>query len=60
MTPEEFSRTGVHPEHGPYSVDRWLEIYGKHAHNHAEQITRARAGARRALRRFVFRAVCCQ
>jgi hypothetical protein len=45
MTPEEFSRTGVHPEHGPYGVDRWLEIYGKHAHNHAEQITRARAGA---------------
>jgi hypothetical protein len=45
MTPEEFSRTGRHPEHGLYSVDRWLEIYATHAHNHAQQITRARARA---------------
>ncbi len=46
MTPEEFNRAGVHPEHGAYSVDRWLEIYAKHAHNHAQQITRARAGTK--------------
>jgi hypothetical protein len=42
LTPAEWSRAGVHPEHGPYSVDRWLEIYAIHAHNHAAQITRAR------------------
>jgi hypothetical protein len=47
LTPAEWSRAGVHPEHGPYSVDRWLEIYAKHAHNHAAQITRARLSADR-------------
>jgi len=46
LTPAEWGRAGTHPEHGAYSVDRWLEIYAKHAHNHAEQIQRARkAGA---------------
>jgi hypothetical protein len=45
LTAAEWSRTGVHPEHGPYSVDRWLEIYAVHAHNHAAQITRARHGS---------------
>ncbi len=45
MTPEEFGRAGRHPEHGAYSVDRWLEIYAKHAHNHANQITHARSTA---------------
>lgn len=43
LTPAEWDRAGVHPEHGAYSVDRWLEIYAVHAHNHAAQITRARA-----------------
>ena len=43
----EWSRTGSHPEHGTYGVERWLEIYAEHAHKHAEQIARARASARR-------------
>jgi hypothetical protein len=33
-------------ESGRYSVERWLEIYAHHAHNHADQIRRARAAAR--------------
>lgn len=42
LTPAEWGRAGSHPEHGPYSVDRWLEIYATHAHSHAEQIQKAR------------------
>jgi hypothetical protein len=45
MTDADFAKTGTHPEHGSYGVDRWLEIYAEHAHNHADQITRARASA---------------
>ena len=40
----EFSRAGVHPEHGSYSVQTWLEIYAEHAPDHADQIRRARRG----------------
>jgi hypothetical protein len=43
MTDAEFSKTGTHPEHGTYGVERWLEIYAEHAHKHAGQIRRARA-----------------
>jgi hypothetical protein len=46
MTDADFSKTGTHPEHGSYGVDRWLEIYAEHAHKHADQIRRARAAAR--------------
>ena len=46
MTEADFAKTGTHPEHPSYSVDRWLEIYAAHAHNHAEQIRRARASAK--------------
>ena len=45
MTDADFAKTGTHPEHGSYSVDRWLEIYAEHAHKHAGQIRRARASA---------------
>ena len=43
MTEAEFAKTGTHPEHGTYGVERWLEIYAEHAHKHADQIRRARA-----------------
>lgn len=43
MTDADFAKTGTHPEHGRYDVDRWLEIYAEHAHKHADQIRRARA-----------------
>lgn len=46
MRDAEWAREGTHPEHDKYSVERWLEIYADHAHNHADQIKRARASAR--------------
>ena len=46
MTEADFAKTGTHPEHRSYGVDRWLEIYAEHAHQHAEQIRRARASAK--------------
>ena len=42
LTPEEWERHGIHTESGAYSVDRWLEIYAPHPHEHAEQIRAAR------------------
>ena len=42
LTEAEWQRTGTHSESGPYSVHKWLEIYGVHAHDHADQIRRAR------------------
>ena len=39
-----FERTGKHSESGDYGVDTWLAIYADHAHDHADQIRRARQG----------------
>ena len=44
LTDDEWNRTGTHSDDGPYSVDRWLEIYAAHGHDHAGQIRRARDG----------------
>jgi DinB superfamily len=44
LTDEQWSRSGTHTESGPYGVDTWLEIYANHAHDHADQIRRARGG----------------
>jgi hypothetical protein len=46
MTDAQWSREGTHSEVGRYNSDRWLEIYGPHAHDHANQIRVARAAAR--------------
>lgn len=46
MTEAEWVREGTHSESGRYTVLRWLEIYAQHAHNHADQIRRARSAAR--------------
>src|SRR6266576_1835564 len=43
LSDAQWAKTGTHPEHGHYGVERWLEVYAAHAHNHADQITRARA-----------------
>jgi DinB superfamily len=43
MSDAEWSREGTHSESGRYTVLDWLRIYAAHAHNHAEQIRRARA-----------------
>jgi hypothetical protein len=50
MTEAQWAREGTHSESGQYSVERWLEIYADHAHNHAGQIRRARTGAPRLTR----------
>ena len=42
LTDEEWARAGTHSESGPYTVERWLEIYAEHAVKHAAQIRRAR------------------
>jgi DinB superfamily len=44
LDPHEWNSAGVHSDSGPYSVDTWLEIYADHAHDHADQIRRAREG----------------
>jgi len=44
LSPDEWQRSGSHVESGPYSVDRWLQIYSEHAHDHASQIRAARRG----------------
>jgi hypothetical protein len=44
LEPHEWERTGVHSDSGPYDVETWLRIYSVHAHDHADQIRRAREG----------------
>jgi hypothetical protein len=44
LTAQDWARTGTHTESGPYSVERWLEIYAEHCHEHADQLRRARRG----------------
>ena len=46
LSEAEWKREGTHSESGRYSVENWLEIYGVHAHNHAQQIVRARKSIR--------------
>jgi len=46
MTDAQWEREGTHTAHGRYAVEDWLRIYADHAHNHADQIRRARASAR--------------
>ena len=46
LSDADFAKEGTHPEHPRYGVERWLEVYADHAHNHADQIKRARASAR--------------
>ena len=42
LSPRDFDRTGKHSESGEYGVRTWLAIYADHAHDHADQIRRAR------------------
>lgn len=48
MTEAEWLREGTHSEVGAFSVEKWLEIYGPHAHRHARQIVEGRDAARNA------------
>jgi hypothetical protein len=48
MSDADWQRPGSHTEHkGTYTPERWLEIYGPHAHRHAEQILAARGTAKK-------------
>src|SRR5262245_33121261 len=38
MSEQEWQREGTHTEVGRYTVEKWLEIYAVHAHDHATQI----------------------
>jgi hypothetical protein len=42
LTEDQWARSGTHTESGPYGVETWLQIYAAHAHDHADQIRRAR------------------
>ena len=44
LSDADWLREGTHSESGPYSVETWLNIYAAHAHDHADQILRARKG----------------
>lgn len=39
---EDWARQGIHTESGAYGVEKWLEIYAAHCHDHADQVRRAR------------------
>lgn len=43
----DWARLGVHPEHDSYGVEQWMHVYAAHAHDHADQIRRARASAKK-------------
>jgi hypothetical protein len=47
LSETEWKREGTHTEHGRYGMDTWLEIYSAHAHDHADQIRRARTSAKK-------------
>ena len=42
LSEEQWRRAGTHSESGRYTVEDWLQIYSGHAHDHADQIRRAR------------------
>lgn len=42
LSEDEWRREGKHEESGRYPVEGWLEIYAAHAHDHADQIRKAR------------------
>ena len=47
LSEADWKREGTHTEHGRYGMDTWLGIYSVHAHDHADQIRRARASLRK-------------
>ncbi len=48
MTPEDWTREGIHSKGGTFGAERWLQIYAGHAHKHARQIRAARDAAQQA------------
>jgi len=46
LSETDWQQEGTHSEIGRYTMDKWLEIYAMHAHEHARQIRVARQAAR--------------
>jgi len=46
MTDEQWRSRGQHSDAGEMTAETWLEWYGPHAHDHADQIRRARRSSR--------------
>jgi hypothetical protein len=46
LSDEQWQRYGTHDETGKMTASSWLEYYANHAHDHADQIRRARATVR--------------
>jgi hypothetical protein len=42
LSEAEWAREGTHTERGRYTVEDWLVLHAGHAHEHADQIRRAR------------------
>ncbi len=40
LVPEQLKNSGIHTESGEFTVERWLEVYTRHAIEHADQITK--------------------
>jgi hypothetical protein len=40
LQPEQLKNFCVHSERGEFSLERWLEVYTRHAIEHADQITK--------------------
>lgn len=47
MTEAQWAAVGNHTEYGAFPADTWLDYYANHAHDHADQIRRARATVER-------------
>ena len=45
MTEDQWANEGTHSVAGKMTAEVWLSWYGPHAHDHADQIRRARAGS---------------
>lgn len=45
MNEIDWRRAGWHTESGAYTIEKWLEIYAAHAHDHAAQIEKLRQSA---------------
>ena len=45
LSEDDWARPGQHSEYGEYGAARWLEYFAAHAHDHADQIRRAREAA---------------
>ena len=39
LQPEQLKNFGIHSEAGEFTVERWLQVYTRHAIEHAQQIT---------------------